>query len=88
MLLYQRTNTKEGHPEGTEMTEPDSADRYQLITPQTSSTVLKYHFQVLVLYSSISIYATLYFHSTTAQIVLLTALHLCDSFSYYTDSDY
>ncbi len=54
------------------------------------STVLKYSFEVLVLYLSVSIfcYFILLLNQTSeANIVLFTPLHLFDNFSYFADSD-
>ena len=55
-----------------------------------SSTVLKYNFEVLVLYLSISMwcYFILPLHYISEEnIVLSTPLHLFDSFSYFSDED-
>ena len=55
-----------------------------------SSTVLKYNFELLVLYLSISVWC--YFilplhYISEGNIVLSTPLHLFDSFSYFSDED-
>ncbi len=58
------------------------------------STVLRYNFEVLVLYLCISLFC--YFTHTfillccisEADIVLYTPLHLFDNFSYFADSDH
>ncbi len=49
-----------------------------------SSTVHKYKFEVLVLYLSISILC----YISEVNIVLLTALHLSNSFSYFSDCSF
>ncbi len=55
-----------------------------------SCTVLKYNFEVLVLYLSISLFC--YFilllkYMSEVNSVLFTPIHLFDSFCYFADSD-